>query len=56
MFGRRNTMSNLQSILGGAAWMAVATLLMLATFEPAPSPISDTQFAAVKIAAGFADI
>jgi hypothetical protein len=49
-------MSNMQSILGGAVWMAVATLLLLATFEPAPSPINDTQFAAVKIAAGFAEI
>jgi translation initiation factor 2 gamma subunit (eIF-2gamma) len=49
-------MTNLQSILGGAAWMAVATLMMLAALEPAPSPIGETEFAAVKIAAGFADI
>ena len=49
-------MSNLQSILGGAVWATVAALLLLATFEPAPSAISDTQFAAVKIAAGFAEI
>jgi hypothetical protein len=49
-------MSNLQSILGGAVWSTVATLLLLATFEPAPSPIDEAQFAAVKIAAGFAEI
>jgi hypothetical protein len=55
-FREENIMSNLQSVLGGAVWMAVATLLMLATFEPAPSPIGETEFAAVKIAAGFADI
>lgn len=49
-------MTNMRSILGGAAWMAVATLLLLATFEPTPSPLSETQFAAAKVAAGFADI
>jgi hypothetical protein len=27
-------MTNLQSIAGGALWVAIATLLMLATFEP----------------------
>ena len=27
-------MSNLQSFAGGAVWMAVAAILMLATFEP----------------------
>ena len=27
-------MTNLQSIAGGALWIAVATLLMLVTFEP----------------------
>jgi hypothetical protein len=27
-------MTNLQSIAGGAVWIAIATLLMLATFEP----------------------
>jgi hypothetical protein len=27
-------MTNLQSIAGGAIWIAIATLLMLATFEP----------------------
>jgi len=49
-------MTNLKSMLGAAVWMTVATVLMLATFEPVPSPISDTQFAAVKIAAGFVEI
>nr|WP_295372254.1 hypothetical protein [uncultured Sphingosinicella sp.] len=48
-------MSNLQSLLGGAVWMAIATVLMLATFEPAPGLGSDAQFAAVKVAAGYAD-
>ncbi len=27
-------MTNLQSIAGGALWIAIATLLMLVTFEP----------------------
>jgi hypothetical protein len=36
-------MTNLQSIAGGALWIVIATLLMLATFEPvaieqAPAP------------------
>jgi len=48
-------MSNMQSILGGAVWMAVATLLMIAALDPTPADLSDTQFAAVKIAVGFAD-
>jgi hypothetical protein len=48
-------MTNMQSILGGAVWSAVATLLMLAAFEPAPADLSETQLAAVKVAAGFAE-
>jgi hypothetical protein len=36
-------MTNLQSVAGGAVWVAIATLLMLVTFEPvsteqAPAP------------------
>lgn len=36
-------MTNLQSVAGGAVWIAIATLLMLVTFEPvsmekAPAP------------------
>jgi hypothetical protein len=49
-------MSNLQSVIGGAAWMAVATILMLATFEPTPLASGEAQFAAAKIAAGYADV
>ena len=49
-------MSNLQSILGGAVWMVIAAALMLCALDPAPSGLSDTQFAAVKVASGFADI
>lgn len=49
-------MSNLQSVFGGAMWAAVATLLLLATFEPVPMATSETQLAAAKIVAGYADI
>ncbi len=49
-------MSNLQSILGGAVWSVIAAVLMLATFEPTPAAASDAHFAAVKVAAGYADV
>ncbi len=48
-------MSNLHSVLGGAAWMAVATLLLLATFEPTPALDSDARYAAAKVVTGYAD-
>lgn len=49
-------MTNLRTIFGAGAWAGLATLLMLAALEPAPSPLSETQFAAVKVAVGFAEI
>jgi len=49
-------MSNLQSAIGGALWMAIATVMMLAALEPVPSVASDVHFAAAKVAAGYADV
>jgi hypothetical protein len=48
-------MSNLQSLLGGAVWAGIAAVLMLATLEPTPASSSEAHFAAVKIAAGYAE-
>jgi translation initiation factor 2 gamma subunit (eIF-2gamma) len=48
-------MSNLQSLLGGTVWAAIAAVLMLAALEPTPAPSSEAHFAAVKIAAGYAE-
>jgi hypothetical protein len=49
-------MSNLQSLFGGTVWAAVATLMLLATFERAPQNSSETQLAAAKVVAGYADV
>jgi hypothetical protein len=35
MFSGSITMSNLQSVLGGAVWITVAAALMMMTFAPA---------------------
>jgi hypothetical protein len=48
-------MSNLQSLLGGAVWVAIATVLMLATFEPTSAGSGEAHFGAVKVLAGYAD-
>ena len=49
-------MTNMKSILGGAVWMAVASVLMAAALEPTPSDLTETQYAAVKLVVGFAEI
>ncbi len=49
-------MSNFQSVMGGALWAAVATLLLFAAVDPAPVSACDTQLAAAKIVVGYADI
>jgi len=49
-------MSNLQSAVGGAVWVVVSALMMMGALNPTPSNLSDTQYAAVKIAVGFAEI
>jgi hypothetical protein len=42
-------MTNLQSLAGSFAWMAVAAILMLAAFEPVP--VEQQPAAALQIAA-----
>ncbi len=48
-------MTNLQSIAGGAIWIAIATLLMLATFEPvATEQVAQPAFVLATAATGSA--
>jgi hypothetical protein len=48
-------MTNLQSIAGGAVWIAIATLLMLATFEPvATEQVAPPAFVLAAAASGSA--